>query len=73
MTVDDLDAVVENENRSYAFPWTRGIFADCLSSGYECWTVIDDDVVVGHGILSVAASEAHLLNVCVTPLAGRLP
>jgi ribosomal-protein-alanine N-acetyltransferase len=61
----DLDAVLENEVRSYAFPWTRGVFADCLQSGYECWVIEADDQLLGHGILSLAADEAHLLNLCV--------
>jgi [ribosomal protein S18]-alanine N-acetyltransferase len=61
----DLDAVLENEIRSYAFPWTRGVFADCLQSGYECWVSECDRELLGHGILSVAVAEAHLLNLCV--------
>ena len=32
----------------------------------------DDDGIFGYGVLSVAADEAHLLNVCVEPaLQGR--
>jgi ribosomal-protein-alanine N-acetyltransferase len=61
----DLDRVVENETRSYAFPWTRNVFCDCLSSQYECWVAERDGVIVGHGIMTVGANEAHLLNVCV--------
>ena len=66
MRAEDLDAVMENEIRSYAFPWTRGIFVDCLKQRYECWVVEKDDKIIGHGVLSVTASgEAHLLNVCI--------
>ncbi len=65
MEVSDLDCVVENETRSYAFPWTRGVFADCLRSRHECWVAIRESDVLGHGVLSVGAEEAHLLNVCV--------
>lgn len=65
MVADDLDAVIENETRSYAYPWTRGIFADCLRSGHECWVLTVGDRVIGHGILSAAAGEGHLLNVCI--------
>lgn len=61
----DLDHVLENEVRSYQFPWTRGNFSDCLSAGHECRLVLDDDVIIGHGILSFGPQEAHLLNVCV--------
>jgi ribosomal-protein-alanine N-acetyltransferase len=72
MLPEDLDAVLENETRSYQFPWTRGIFADCLRTGHECWVLEEDGVVIGHGILSLVAGEAHLLNVCVRrDLQGR--
>ena len=66
MRAEDLDAVMQNEVRSYAFPWTRGIFVDCLKQRYECWVVEKDEKLIGHGVLSVMASgEAHLLNVCI--------
>ena len=65
MELHDLDRVVENETRSYAFPWTRGVFSDCLKSGYECWVAQRDAVIIGHGVLSIGANEGHLLNACV--------
>ncbi len=30
----DLNAVMAIEVRGYPFPWTRGIFVDCLRAGY---------------------------------------
>ncbi len=66
MTSADLAAVVRNESRSYAFPWSPGVFADCLAAGHECWVLEAGGAVIGHGILSTAAGEAHLLNLCVT-------
>jgi ribosomal-protein-alanine N-acetyltransferase len=65
MGFGDLDRVIENETRSYAFPWTRGVFVDCLEARHECWIAERDGLLIGHGVLSVAAREAHLLNVCV--------
>jgi len=62
-----LDAVVANEVAAYGFPWTRGIFLDCLRAGYDCWVVQDGEAIIGHGVLSAAAREAHILNVCVAP------
>ena len=65
MAAADLDQVHENETRSYAFPWTRAVFSDCLKSRHECWVAIRDRELVGHGVLSIGANEGHLLNVCV--------
>jgi len=65
MTPDDLDAVLDNELHAYAFPWTRGVFRECLEADHECWVAELDGEVVGHGIVSLGAGEAHLLNVCI--------
>ena len=67
MSEKDLNSVVINESRSYEFPWTRGIFKDCLGRDYECWVVSLEEQVIGHGIFSLAANEAHLLNLCIQP------
>ena len=64
-----IDAVVANEAAAYEFPWSRGIFLDCLRAGYDCWVLLDGGAVIGHGVLSTAAREAHILNVCVAPVA----
>ena len=65
MQAADLDQVLENEERSYQFPWTRGNFSDCLAARHECRLLLLDAETVGHGILAVGPEEAHLLNVCV--------
>ncbi len=65
MLSTDLDDVMSNEVASYDFAWTRGVFEDCLRARHECWVLLREQAVIGHGILSVAAQEAHLLNVCV--------
>jgi ribosomal-protein-alanine N-acetyltransferase len=57
--------VLRIERASYAFPWTEGIFRDCLRVNYTCRVAEIGLVAVGYGILSVAAGEAHLLNLCV--------
>jgi len=64
----DLGAVMEVELRAYPFPWTRGIFQDCLRADYPSRVLVQDDGIVGYGVLSLAADEAHVLNVCVDPL-----
>jgi len=63
----DLDAVVGIEQRAYEFPWSRSIFQDCLMAGYYCQVLEVAGVLVGYAILSTAAGEAHILNLCVAP------
>ena len=63
----DLDAVMAIELRAYTFPWTRGIFRDCLQAGYPMWLLERQGEIVGYGVLSIAADEAHVLNLCTAP------
>lgn len=63
----DLAMVSDIERRSYEFPWSHGVFRDCLLAGYQCSVLIREDRVVGYAILSVAAGEAHILNLCIDP------
>lgn len=65
MTAADLDAVMAIELAAYPFPWTYGIFEDCLRAGYRAWVAAKASMVCGYGLLSAAAGEAHVLNVCV--------
>lgn len=67
MTHDDLAMVSDIERRSYEFPWRHGVFRDCLLAGYQCIALIREERVAGYAILSVAAGEAHILNLCVDP------
>ncbi len=71
MCADDLDAVIAIERANYPFPWTLGIFRDCLHVGHECWVLEQRDEVIGYGVLSAAAGEAHILNVSVVPAQQR--
>lgn len=72
MVERDIAAVLPIEAQSYPFPWSQGIFEDCLRVGYSAWIAQLDDQVVGYAILSAGAGEAHVLNVCVSPAArGR--
>jgi ribosomal-protein-alanine N-acetyltransferase len=63
----DLAMVSDIERRSYEFPWSHGVFRDCLLAGYHCMVLERDNRVAGYGILSIAAGEAHILNLCVDP------
>src|ERR1700761_8375790 len=61
----DVPLVVAIERASYQFPWSEGIFRDCLRVGYMCRVVDVGGDMGGYGIMSVGAGEAHILNVCV--------
>lgn len=63
----DIDAVMVIERSAYEFPWTRGIFVDCLRAGYSCWLLEQGNTILGYTVVSVAADEAHILNLCVAP------
>lgn len=65
MTEDDLPRVAALERESYPFPWSEGIFRDCVRVGYVCRVVEIGCDLVGYGIMSLGAGEAHILNLCV--------
>jgi ribosomal-protein-alanine N-acetyltransferase len=65
MGPDDVHRVARVESRSYDFPWSEGIFRDCLRAGYYCCVAEIDHIIIGHGIMSTGAGEAHVLNLCV--------
>ena len=61
----DLDDVLAIEFLSYSYPWSRGIFSDCIKSGYDCRVCLRGGVIVGHSVTQLAVDEAHLLNICI--------
>ena len=61
----DVAEILRIERQSYAFPWTEGIFRDCLRVNYTCRVAEIGMAIAGYGIMSVAAAEAHLLNLCI--------
>jgi len=67
MQTGDLDAVLDIERRCYEFPWTEGIFRDCIRVGYSCWVMHSEDTLIGYGLMSCGAGEAHILNLCIEP------
>ncbi len=67
MQMQDVADIMEIERRAYEFPWTEGIFLDCLRYGYCMWLCEERGEVLAYGVMQVAAGEAHLLNLCVTP------
>lgn len=72
MTVDDLPAVLAIEQRAYQFPWSETVFRDCLRMNYSCRVAEDAQRNIrGYGLMSHAAGEGHILNLCVSPCQQR--
>ena len=65
MRSDDAAIVADIEHASYEFPWTVGIFRDCMRVGYACRVLCAGDELIGYAVLAEGAGEAHLLNLCV--------
>ena len=65
----DLPEVLLIEELNYDFPWPEGIFKDCLRTmTYTSWVCeAPEDKIVGYCIISVAAGEAHIMNISVSP------
>ena len=66
MRGNDVAEVVAIERASYQFPWSEGIFRDCLRVGYVCRVVTLARQVTAYGVMSFGAGEAHILNLCVS-------
>lgn len=72
LTTADLPEVLAIERAAYDYPWSEGVFRDCMRVGYRCLAAVDmAGNVLGYGLLSVTVGEAHVLNVCVGPLYRR--
>jgi len=72
MLPSDLKAIAQVERAAYQYPWSLGIFRDCLLAGYYSLVLDVGGSVMGYGIMSIAAAEAHVLNLCVHPNYQRL-
>lgn len=67
MRQSDVPRIAAIERESYEFPWSPGIFRDCLLAGYAGIVMESRGEPIAYAIMSVAAGEAHLLNLCVSP------
>ena len=68
MEASQLPKILEIERRGYQFPWSEGIFRDCLKAGYSGWVLTGETGdIVAYALMSMAVDEAHVLNLCVDP------
>ncbi len=65
MQMADLDRIMQIEPTVFPYPWSRGNFSDSLNSGYSCWVMEEDKVIIGYAVLMMVLDEAHLLNISI--------
>jgi len=63
----DLEKVLVIEKSTHDFPWTKGMFEDCLQFGYCCWVCTEYDNLYGYGVMMIGADECHILNLSIAP------
>ena len=67
MQEQDLGTVMRIEVAAYPQPWGEGIFTDCFKANHQCTLYELEGVLIGYSVMSMAAGEAHLLNLCIHP------
>lgn len=65
-TSADTTAMHAIESQEYEFPWTEGIFSDCLNAGYMCMVYENAREIFAYGVMSFVDGECHILNLCVS-------
>jgi len=65
MQADDVAAVFSIDEDIYPFPWTEGIFSDCVKTGHLCIVNEVEGEIVAYGIVGMIVDEAHILNLSV--------
>lgn len=67
MCLDDVSAIMKIELQAYPYPWTAGIFKDCLRTNYYAIVFEVQSEIVAYAVMSSGGGEAHVLNICVHP------
>ena len=65
MREPDLGRVASIEADLYEFPWGQSLLGECLRANYACWVVEHSNEIIGYGIVTIAAGEAHILSLGV--------
>lgn len=63
----DLAEILAIEQAAYDFPWTEGLLRDCLTKDYYFCLLVEQQEIIGYGIMSCVMDEAHILNICIDP------
>lgn len=66
ITPSNLPLIMAIEQREYAFPWSEGIFSDCLRhKNYYTYCLQSAEDIIGYCVFSIQMAECQLLNICV--------
>ena len=64
----DIPAIADIENKSFADPWTEGMFSDTLRFPvYHTFLAEEGGQVCGYGCLILLFEDAELANIAVAP------
>lgn len=67
-TPDDLDVMMEIENRAFTVPWTRSTYEELAPlSSIRIWVAWHDDELVGYMLYQSWGEEMELHSVAVKP------
>jgi len=62
----DIENIMLLETNLHPYPWTKGIFKDCLKAGYLCYLGEINKEIIAYTVLSYGAGESHILNISVS-------
>lgn len=71
MTESDLSEVSAIEQQVAPQGWNYEIFRNALLVGYPGWVLCHRSQMIGYGMITAAAGEAHLLNIAISPTHQR--
>jgi ribosomal-protein-alanine N-acetyltransferase len=67
LTEKDLSFICAIEQIANVAPWSELAFQKCWEIRYPGWVLRFDDEIIGFVMISVAANECHVLNLCLHP------
>lgn len=66
MSLADVTTVHSIEQAAHYHPWTQKLLTEAVAH-YHCWLLVEQQQILGYGILKVVADEAEILNIAITP------
>ncbi len=68
LTETDIPEMLVIEGMTQMAPWSEDIFKRCLTVGYDCWGMEENNKLIAFIMMSsMLTGESHILNLCVAP------